>query len=72
MKKNFFIKKYLFPKHFSYGNKIANYASSAIDISDGFYGDLNKLILESNKGASIESKNLPFSLKTKKLIKIKK
>ena len=70
--KKFFIKKYLFPQHFSYGNKIANYASSAIDISDGFYGDLSKLILESNKGASIEFKNLPFSLKTKKLIKNKK
>ena len=70
--KKFFIKKYLFPQHFSYGNKIANYASAAIDISDGFYGDLSKLILESNKGASIESKNLPFSLKTKKLIKNKK
>ena len=70
--KKFFIKKYLFPKHFFYGNKITNYASSAIDISDGFYGDLNKLIYESNKGASIESKNLPFSTKTKKLIKNKK
>ena len=67
--KNFFIKKYLFPNHFPYGNKIANYSSSAIDISDGFYGDLSKLILESNKGASIESKNLPFSLKTKKINK---
>ena len=70
--KNFFIKKYLFPQHFSYGNKIVNYASSAIDISDGFYGDLSKIILESNKGASITSKNLPFSPKTKKLIKNKK
>ena len=70
--KNFFIKKYLFPNHFSYGTKIINYASSAIDISDGFYGDLNKLIFESNKGAFIESKNLPFSPKTKKLLKINK
>ena len=70
--KKFFIRKYFFPKHFSYGNKIVNYASSAIDISDGFYGDLSKLVLESKKGASIESKNLPFSLKTKKLIKNKK
>ena len=70
--KKFFIKKYLFPKHFSYGNKIINYASSAIDISDGFYGDLDKLIFESNKGAFIESKNLPFSPKTKKLLKINK
>tara|TARA_Y100001970_G_scaffold175445_1_gene213990 strand:+ start:1855 stop:2826 length:972 start_codon:yes stop_codon:yes gene_type:complete len=67
--KKFFIKKYLFPKHFSYGNKIINYASSAIDISDGFYGDLNKLIFESNKGALLESKNLPFSSRTKKLMK---
>ena len=67
--KKYFIKKYLFPKHFSYGSKIINYASSAIDISDGFYGDLNKLIFESNKGALVESKNLPFSPKTRKLLK---
>ncbi len=69
---NYYVNKYLFPNHFCYGNKIINYASSAIDISDGFYGDLNKLIFESNKGAIIESKNLPFSAKTKKLIKDKK
>ena len=65
----YFSKKYLFPKHFAYGHRINKYANSAIDISDGFYGDLNKLIFKKNKGALIHSKSLPFSNRTKKLLK---
>ena len=68
--KKYFIKKYLYPKHFSFGNKIVNYASSAIDISDGFYGDLNKLVSK-KIGASINSKLIPFSNSSIRLIKNK-
>ena len=50
-------------------NKIINHVSSAIDISDGFYGDLENLISEKNIGASIDSNLIPFSNKTKKLIR---
>ena len=58
----------MYPTHFLYGHRLNNYATSAIDISDGFYGDLNKLISESNKGALLNFKSLPFSNRSKKLI----
>ena len=70
--KNYFINKYLYPKHSTFGEKIYNHASSAIDISDGFYGDLQNLIKTRNIGASINSNLIPFSYKVKKLIKDKK
>ena len=66
--KNYFIKKYLYPKHFLYGYKLNKYASSAIDISDGFYGDLNNLIFEKNLGVNIYSKFIPYSNRVKNLI----
>ena len=69
--KKYFLKKYLFPIHSSIGQKINNFATSAIDISDGFYGDLENLIKEKNIGASIKSNLIPFSDKTKKLIRNK-
>ena len=70
--KKYFLQKYLYPRHFSLGNKIINYASSAIDISDGFYGDLENLINEKNIGASIYTNSIPFSNKAKKLIRKRK
>ncbi|PPR46479.1 MAG: Thiamine-monophosphate kinase [Alphaproteobacteria bacterium MarineAlpha5_Bin9] len=70
--KKYYINKYLYPKHCFLGDKISQYASSAIDISDGFYGDLNKLIEDNHKGASIKSNFIPYSQKTNKLIKNKK
>tara|TARA_Y100001970_G_scaffold282080_1_gene394192 strand:- start:526 stop:1500 length:975 start_codon:yes stop_codon:yes gene_type:complete len=69
--KKYFINKYLFPNHCYLGEKINNIANSAIDISDGFYGDLQNLLNSKNIGASIESKFIPFSNKVKHLIKMK-
>ena len=69
--KKYFLNKYLFPKHCSIGNQINNFSSSAIDISDGFYGDLENLINIKNIGASINSNLIPFSNRTKKLIRNK-
>lgn len=69
--KKYFLNKYLFPKHCSIGDKIKNIATSAIDISDGFYGDLENLINEKKIGASINSSLIPFSNNTKKLMKNK-
>ena len=66
--KKYFLNKYLYPNHFSLGHKIINYASSAIDISDGFYGDLLNLVMQKNIGASIKSDLMPFSKKTRELI----
>ena len=67
----YFLTKYLFPQHCLIGNKINNLATSAIDISDGFYGDLENLINEQKIGASIHSNLIPFTSKTKQLIKNK-
>ena len=66
----YFLKKYLFPKHCFFGEKINNIANSAIDISDGFYGDLQNLLYSKNIGASIVSKFIPFTKKVKNLIKM--
>ena len=71
MIKNIFYINIFFLQHSSIGNKIINHVSSAIDISDGFYGDLENLITEKNIGASIYSNLIPFSNKTKKLIRKK-
>ena len=67
--KKYFLTKYLFPKHCFIGDKINNLATSAIDVSDGFYGDLEYLINEKKIGASINFSLIPFSNKTKQLIK---
>ena len=67
----YFLKKYLFPKHCFLGDKINNIANSAIDISDGFYGDLQNLLDSKDLGASIESNLIPFTNKVKNLIKMK-
>ena len=66
--KKFFIKKYLFPTPCMIGNKLNFIANSAIDISDGFYGDLDKLLLNKNFGANIDIKSIPILYKLKKLI----
>ena len=50
------------------GNKLNFIANSAIDISDGFYGDLDKLLLNKNFGANIDIKSIPILYKLKKLI----
>ena len=67
--KKFFIKKYLFPKPCMIGNKLSFIANSAIDISDGFYGDLDKLLFNKNFGANIDIKSIPILHKLKKLIR---
>ena len=66
--KKYFINKYLFPIPCMLGEQINTIASSAIDISDGFFGDLEKLINSKNLGASLEIDNIPFSKYLKKLI----
>lgn len=50
------------------GDKLRLIATSAIDISDGFYGDLNKLLQPNNLGANIDVKSIPILPKLKNLI----
>lgn len=44
-----------------YGKKLRGVASSAIDVSDGLYGDLKKLAFASGVGAAIDLEKLPVS-----------
>jgi thiamine-monophosphate kinase len=43
------------------GRELANFASAAIDISDGLYSDLGKLLAASGAGATIDLDRLPLS-----------
>ena len=70
--KKFFIKKYLYPDPCMIGDKLRFIASSAIDISDGFYGDLDKLLLRKNLGANIDVGSIPILPKLKNLIRLHK
>ena len=71
--RNFFTKKYFFPNPpILLVNKLSSLMSSAIDVSDGFYGDLEKITLNNNKGAEIYIKSFPFSQRALNLIKSKK
>lgn len=49
------------------GQQILDYASSAIDISDGLLADLGHILERSHKGAVIKVAQLPFSASLKKL-----
>tara|TARA_Y100001970_G_scaffold53456_1_gene67713 strand:+ start:2257 stop:3246 length:990 start_codon:yes stop_codon:yes gene_type:complete len=62
--KNFF----LFPKPCMFGSKVSKYINSATDISDGFYGDLQK-ILNNRIGAKISRDLIPISSVLKKILK---
>jgi len=75
--KNKFIDSYLYPKPCLFGSQAFKYINAATDISDGFYGDLQK-ILNNKHGAKIDLDSIPLSNILKrvmhqnnKLIKIK-
>ncbi len=63
----YFVNKYLYPKPCILGPKLAKYCSSMKDISDGLLGDIKKM-LDNKAGAFINVKNIPISLKSKKII----
>ena len=50
-----------------FGSKAYKYINSAIDISDGFFGDLSKM-LNGKYGASIDTKSLPLKSEIKKIL----
>ena len=63
----YFTNKFLFPKPCMIGSLICKISTSAIDISDGFYGDLSKIINSKLIGANIYSSKIPYSSNLKKL-----
>ncbi|MBS56888.1 MAG: thiamine-phosphate kinase [Rickettsiales bacterium] len=62
-----FIINYLYPEPCMFGSIAFKYINSAIDISDGFYGDLKKM-LNNRFGAIINKKNIPISNNLKRII----
>ena len=62
--KNFF----LYPEPCMFGSKVSKYINSAIDVSDGFYGDLQKM-LNDKLGAMIFKDSIPISSILKKILK---
>ena len=68
--KKFFIQKYLYPNPCMIGNNLRFIATSSIDISDGFFGDLDKLLYPKNLGANINIKSIPILPKLKNLIRL--
>ena len=58
---------YLYPKPCMFGSKASEYINSAIDISDGFYGDLKKM-LNYKFGAKIFKDSIPISGVLKKIL----
>ena len=66
--RDYFLKKYYYPKPCLIGSKIANHVKSMKDISDGFIGDLNKM-LNNQFGAFLDLNKLPTSSKLMKIIK---
>ena len=69
--KKYFFKKYLYPEPCMFGSDVSKIVTSGIDISDGFIGDLSKLIND-KFGAELKLSNIPFSKYTQKLINLKK
>lgn len=68
--KNYFINKYLYPNPCMLGPKISKYVESMKDISDGFVGDLKKM-LNNNYGACLNINQIPVNTKLKNILKLK-
>jgi len=71
--KKYFIKKYYLPdiqyKLFNFINKHTN---TSIDLSDGLFSDINKMINKKNLSFEIDLNEVPISNKLSKLISLKK
>ena len=65
--KKYFLNKYYFPKACKIDSEIFKYVKSITDISDGFIGDLKKM-LDNKYGAKLNLDKIPFSNFLKKLI----
>ena len=69
--KEFYKNSYLYPNPCIFGSIAYKFISAATDISDGFYGDLNK-ILNNKVGASLIKKDFLLSNKLRNIISTNK
>ena len=65
--KEFYKNSYLYPYPCMFGSIASKFINAATDISDGFYGDLNK-ILNNKVGAILNKKNLLISSSLRNII----
>ena len=76
LKKNineYFIKKYYLPElHINLTKKLFNFANTSIDISDGLFADLDKLINKQRLSYKVYISKIPISKNLKKIIFSKK
>tara|TARA_B100000686_G_scaffold305108_1_gene343264 strand:+ start:1018 stop:1989 length:972 start_codon:yes stop_codon:yes gene_type:complete len=73
IKNKYFMDKYYFPSPpIKLSSKLFNKITSCIDLSDGFYGDLEKITTNFSKGAQIFENLIPFSKQAKNLLKMNK
>ncbi len=71
--KRYFIKKYYLPElHINLTKKLFNFANTSIDISDGLFADLDKLINKQKLSYRVNMSNIPTSKNLKKIIISKK
>ena len=69
--KSFYKNSYLYPEPCMFGSIASKYINAATDISDGFYGDLNK-ILNNKVGASLIKKDFLISNNLRNIISTNK
>ena len=71
--KRYFIKKYYLPElHINLTKKLFNFANTSIDISDGLFADLDKLINKQKLSYKVNVSNIPTSKNLKKIMISKK
>jgi len=71
--KKYFFKKYYLPEiHTKLTKKLFNFANTSIDISDGLFTDLNKLINKQKLSYKINITDVPISKNLKDMILLKK
>ena len=69
----YFLKKYYLPElHINLTKKLFNFANTSIDISDGLFADLDKLINKQKLSYKVNVSNIPISKNLKKIILSKK
>ena len=69
----YFFKKYYLPElHINLAKKLFNFANTSIDISDGLFADLDKLINDQKLSYQINLADIPISKNLKKVIFLKR